>query len=206
MPEEQHNIHFLYRLEISDRDIYEAMKDIPGYLDITPGDLKELFRIAYRHAVDRILSSVRAKDVMTKTVFAARPDMLLKDVALLMADHGISGVPVVDDDRKVIGVISEKDFLSRMGSQERGHIMGIIAECLTGRGCLAAPIRQKTAGDIMTSPAVTVAGDIALFTLMALFSERSINRAPVVDDAGRLIGIVSRADIIRSQTLDSGKN
>ena len=196
--------HLLVPADISDSDIVEAMKDISGYLDITPGDLKEVFRFAYKHALERISGVVKARDIMTVEVYTVLKETPLKEVARLMADQRISGVPVLAADKTVIGIISEKDFLSRMGAQDGIHVMSIIAECMKGRGCLAAPIRQKTAGDIMTSPAVSVAEDMPLFRIMALFAEKGINRVPVVDRANLLKGIVSRADIIRAPVIRSG--
>ena len=82
-----------FEVTISDDDVYEAMKDIPGYLDITPGDFKELYQLAYGHAVSRITQSVRARDIMTGKVIRVREEDLLKDVAELMARSGISGLP-----------------------------------------------------------------------------------------------------------------
>jgi CBS domain-containing protein len=121
-----------------------------------------------------------------------------------MADRRISGVPVLAPDKTVIGIISEKDFLSRMGAPDGVHVMSIIAECLKGKGCLAAPIRQTTAGDIMTSPAVTVPEETPLFRIMELFAEKDINRVPVVDSLNVLRGIISRADIIRAPVPRGG--
>jgi CBS-domain-containing membrane protein len=67
-------------VDISDEDIYSAMKAIPGYLDITPGDFKEVFRLAYQHAIDRFARSVKAKDVMTRNViYVTRKTPLKKD-------------------------------------------------------------------------------------------------------------------------------
>jgi CBS domain-containing membrane protein len=194
----------LFDVGITDDDIYDAMKDITGYLDVTPGDLKELYRHAYRHAVERIAGSVRVRDVMTRAVYTVTTDTPLLEVAGLMAEKQISGVPVMDESGAIAGVISEKDFLSSMGSKDKTHIMAIIAQCLRGKGCVAVPIRTKKAGDLMTAPAVTVREDASVFDAMELFHERNINRAPVVNAAGDLAGIVSRADIMRAPGL-SGK-
>jgi CBS-domain-containing membrane protein len=60
-------------VNMSDEDILDAMKSIPGYLDITPGDFKEIFGYAYRHAVERIAQSLLAKDVMTAKVISVTP-------------------------------------------------------------------------------------------------------------------------------------
>ncbi len=183
-------------IEVSDEDIYEAMKDVQGYLDITPSDMKELYRLAYRHAFNRI-TSVRAKDILTARVLSVKKTTPVQEVADLMAAEGISGVPVLDDEGKIAGVISEKDFLSSMGAKDKTHFMGVVAECLKG-GCVALPIRRKKAEDIMSSPAVTVGEETTVTEIARLFAEKNINRVPVVDKDGNLRGIVSRGDIVRA--------
>jgi CBS domain-containing protein len=199
--EEKQKGRLSLEVTISDEDIYAAMKDIPGYLDVTPADLAEVFRFAYRHAYERIFGAVRAADIMTKSVFCVRKETPLIEVAEIMAEKEISGVPVLDEKGAVAGVISEKDFLARLGSRDRKHVMGIIAQCLKGRSYLAMPIRAKRAEDIMTSPAVTIREDAPIFEIMGLFTARNINRVPVVGKEGALLGIVSRADIIRAPLI-----
>lgn len=190
-------------IEISDDDIYEAMKNIPGYLDITPADLKEIYKFAYRHALERITQSVKAHDIMTRLVFSVKKDRPLREVAGLMAKEKISGIPVLEDDGKVAGIISEKDFLSSLGSGEKTHFMAFVAECLQGKACAAMPIRLQKAEDIMTSPAITVTGDAAVFEISNIFTQKNINRVPVIDSEGKMIGIVSRADIVRALLMAS---
>jgi CBS-domain-containing membrane protein len=191
-------------LDISDDDVFEAMRDIPGFLDITPGDFKELYRCAYRHAVTRITSRVRAKDLMTKDVFSVRRDTPLQEVAELLAQRGVAGVPVLDAAGRVEGVISEKDFLSRMGGEGARSFMGVVAECLRGKGCVAVSVRAQRAEDIMSSPAVTVGEDTTVMAIADTFTGKRINRVPVVDGEGKLLGIVSRADIVRALGLTGG--
>jgi CBS-domain-containing membrane protein len=187
----------LFRQEISDDDIYEAMKEIPGYLDITPGDLKDVYSHAYRHALDRIANSVKARDLMTRDVLAVRKDTSLRDVAETLAANEISGIPVVDMDMRVVGIISEKDFCSHMGDHTAKSLMGVIADCIKNQCCFAMTIREKRAENIMTAPVLTVNEDATLGQITAILAEKQINRVPVVDSHGCLVGIVSRADIIR---------
>ncbi len=186
------------KIDISDKDIFEAMKDIPGYLDITPGDFKELYKFAYHHALSRITRSVKARDIMTRDVISVDIDVSLKRVAELMAGNAISGIPVVNKDKKVVGVISEKDFLSRMGAKSSKSFMGVVAECLKGKGCVAVSIREQSARDIMTSPAITVSEETGVNEIAGMFTGKNINRVPVVSLEGVLTGIVSRADIVRA--------
>jgi CBS domain-containing membrane protein len=190
--------------DISDDDIYAAMKEIQGYLDITPSDLKEIYRHAFRHALERVGRPIKAAAIMTRDVHHVRVDTPLSEVAELMAQQRISGVPVLDEAGRVAGIISEKDFLMRMGAADTAHVMGIIAACLRGKGCVAMSIRGRTAADIMAAPAITVREDVSTIEITALFAARSINRVPVVDGSGKLAGIVARADILRAQTAARG--
>ena len=188
-------------VNMSDEDILDAMKSIPGYLDITPGDFREIFSYAYRYAVDRIAQSLLAKDVMTAKVISVTPTTSLKETALAMATHGISGIPVIDEREAVVGVISEKDFLFHMVEKKTHSIMHIIAQCLSTKGCMAIPMRTGHAKDIMTSPAQTVSESTPIFEIASIFAEKEINRVPVLDENGHLVGIVARADIFRTTCL-----
>ena len=185
-------------VDMSDEDILDAMKSIPGYLDITPGDFKEIFRYAYRHAIERIAKSLVAKDVMTEKLISVTPDTSLKETSARMAAHGISGVPVIDERNSVVGVISEKDFLFHMGEKKTRSTMVVIAQCLSSKGCVAVSMHTGFAKDIMTSPALTVFDDTPVFEIASIFAEKNINRVPVLDQNGHLAGIVARADIFRT--------
>jgi CBS domain-containing protein len=185
-------------IEIKEEDILEAMRAIPGYLDITPGDFKEVYRLAFQHALERLSRAVTAAEIMTTDVVAVTPETPVAEVAAAMGRRGVSGVPVVDAGHKVIGVISEKDFLSRMGVVEPRNFMSLVAVCLKTKGCVALPIKDALAQDIMTSPAVTVAPDTPVRDLAALLTQKSINRVAVTDPGGRLLGLVSRGDIVQA--------
>jgi CBS domain-containing membrane protein len=185
-------------IEIKEEDILEAMRAIPGYLDISPGDFKELYRLAFAHALERLSRAVTAAEIMTTDVLTVKPDTPVAEVAAAMGRRGVSGVPVVDAGQKVVGVISEKDFLTRMGVQDAKNFMSLVANCLMTKGCVALPIKVAVAGDLMNSPAVTVAPDTPVRDIAALLTQKSINRVAVTDPAGRLLGLVSRGDIVKA--------
>jgi CBS domain-containing membrane protein len=185
-------------IDMSDEDILDAMKSIPGYLDITPGDFKEIFRYAYRHAIERIAQSLLARDVMTVKLISVTQDTSLQETSAKMAAHGISGVPVIDESNSVVGVISEKDFLFHMGEKKTRSTMEVIAQCLSSKGCVALSMHTGFAKDIMTSPALTVYDDAPVFEIASIFAEKNINRVPVLDKNDHLVGIVARADIFQT--------
>jgi len=188
-------------VELSDEDVYDAMKQISGYLDITPGDFKEIYGLAFQHAISRLTHAVKAKDIMNRDVLYVTPVTPLKEVAEIMGRRGISGVPVVDEGRKVAGIISEKDFLSHMGMQKNITFMSVVAECLIGNGCMAVDIRGKSAGDIMTTPAISVYEDTSIMEIDNLMRKHRINRVPVLNKNDKLIGIVTRTDLLPSSCL-----
>lgn len=185
-------------LDLKEEDILEAMRSIPGYLDITPGDFKEIYRLAFQHALERLSRGVNAAEIMTKDVVTVNPDTPVAEVAAAMGRRGISGLPVVDAENKVVGMISEKDFLARMGVAEPRNFMSLVAGCLKTKGCVALPIKKALARDLMSSPAVTVLPETSVRTIAATLTARGINRVAVTDPAGRLLGLVSRGDIVKA--------
>ncbi|HIP38094.1 MAG TPA: CBS domain-containing protein [Desulfocapsa sulfexigens] len=185
-------------LEISDQDIFDAMKEIPGYLDITPGDFKDIYELVYRHTLQRLSESVKAADIMTGKVVTVNPETAVAEAAELMAAREVAGVPVVDSGNHVVGILTERDFLSRMGRGNTKTFMGVVARCLEGKGCAAMAIREKLVGDIMTSPVITVKESMNSMEISALLREKRINRVPVIDQQGCLVGIVSREDIVHT--------
>jgi CBS domain-containing protein len=128
------------------------------------------------------VSGLDVAKIMTRTVISVTPSTPLKDVAHLLLDHGISGVPVVDDDGTVLGVVSETDILEK----ERARIHDDWKH------------DARDAADAMTSPALTIRPRRAVSEAAALMLDRSVNRLPVVDQQGKLVGIVTRADLVRA--------
>lgn len=191
-------------IDISEEDILAAMKEIQGYIDISPGDFREVFQVAYRHAVQRLRDSLKASDLMTRPVHCIRLGMDLMQTATFLADHRISGAPVVDADGGIAGVISEKDFLALMGIGQPHSFMQIIARCLQNNGCVATVLRNHGIEEIMTAPAITAGPEIAIGAISALFKEKQINRLPIIDQAGRPVGIVTRTDLVHAYSAFTG--
>ena len=183
---------------LTDADVMEAMKSLSSYIDITPGDFRELYRVAFRLAVERFTRSVTARDIMNDKAVKVSPEDILEDVVKAMSEGGVSGVPVVDTDGRVVGVISEKDILRRMLGGKSGNIMTLMAGCLRAGGCMCTRVRDLPAREIMTSPAVTVRDDASLAEMADLLAGRKVNRLPVTDSGGRLLGILARNDIVNA--------
>jgi len=133
--------------------------------------------------------------LMTTKVVTVTPETSLKDVARLLVENRISGVPVCDADGVVLGVVSEADILAKEeGLVERGLLASVLE---FGPG--AQKINARTAGEAMSAPPITIAPGRPVSEGARLMVERGITRLPVVED-DRLAGIVTRADLVAAFT------
>jgi CBS domain-containing protein len=133
------------------------------------------------------------KDVMTTHVVAVREAAPFKEMAARLREHRISAFPVLDQDNKVVGVVSEADLLTKEVLDYTGPHRGSGVLLHHREQAKAA---GTTAADLMTKPAVTVGPTEFLSRAARLMYTHKVKRLPVVDDDGRLIGIVSRADVL----------
>ncbi len=134
---------------------------------------------------------------MVRDVVTVTPAMLLTEVAETMARAAVSGVVVVDES-KPVGVISERDFLTRLGGGRRVSFMEVIAGCLGSKGCAVVPLKEERAEEIMSAPVISVDEAQPLCAVADRFADHSINRVVVVGEGGELAGILTRHDLVRA--------
>lgn len=135
------------------------------------------------------------KDVMTSRVVSVNRDASFRTMAAALRKHRVSAFPVLDNDEKVMGVVSEADMLTKEALDSERHGMpGMIAGLLRRREYQKAA--GTTAGDVMTSPPVTIAPDDTLGRAARLMYTRKVKRLPVVDANGHLVGIIGRSDLL----------
>lgn len=136
-------------------------------------------------------------DVMTRDVVTARPTMTYKSVADLLVKHMVSAAPVVDDDDRVIGVVSEIDLLSKIEYGDRLPHHPLAVRRLNQTDQSRRRAAGTTAADAMTTPAITITEDASLASAARMLDAARVKRLPVVTIDGRLTGIVSRRDLVR---------
>ena len=183
---------------ITNEDVLQAMEKIPGYLDITPSDFLQIYQVAFDHAVSRIKTAIKADQIMTRQVITVGPDTPLIEVATRMGENDISGLPVVDNDHVVVGVISEKDFLKGMNDLKTPSFMRVLLQCFDNSHCIAASFKKRSAADIMSSPPVTVETTASILDVANTMDRFKINRVPVVDKNTKLAGIIARSDLVQA--------
>jgi|SRR5579884_1979286 len=139
---------------------------------------------------------MRVAEIMTTTVLTVTPSATLKEAAELMLAHRISGLPVVGSNGDVLGIVSETDILFKERLRELRKPGLLARRTLDDDETLK--LGARTVGAAMTMPAVTIAADRPVAEAATTMLERRVNRLPVVDSRGKLVGLVTRSDLVRA--------
>jgi CBS-domain-containing membrane protein len=132
------------------------------------------------------------KDVMSTHVIAVREIATFKEIAIRLHEHRVSAFPVIDSGNKCIGVVSEADLLAKEAAEDEGSAAtpGMTWDRDQSKA------QAVTAGELMSSPAVTIGADEPVTRAARLMYARRVKRLPVISDDGTLIGIVTRSDVL----------
>jgi CBS domain-containing membrane protein len=187
------------QIDLSDDDIRAAMAEIPGYLDISMGDFRELYQHAFQHALERLAGCTTASQMMLPATWTVRGDMFLDQVVHGMAARELKGLPVVDGANRVVGVLTETDLLRHFGVTTFTQFLD---RYLSDSDALEHSLHETSVAAIMTSPAITVEVDARFSRIVERFHVRAANRLPVVDRNGTLVGVLSRKDFIHAFHLE----
>jgi len=137
---------------------------------------------------------LRAFDIMSTPALACRPEAFFEEVAELLADREISGMPVVSGDGEVVGVVSERDLAHALG----GPLIRLVLRRPVHTGpFLRSPVAREGSRvqDIMTTPAMLAHPDTPVRTLAEIMVKEQVNRVPIVR-ANSLVGVVTRGDVL----------
>lgn len=140
---------------------------------------------------------MRVRDLMTMELETIQPSASLKEAARRMVARGVSGLPVVDADGKLVGIITEADFLSRELGRNQGRRR--LLDSLFEGG--AEPHEAETVEEAMSGNPVVIYPDAGLTEAARVMVSHGVKRLPVIDDDGVLIGVLSRADIVNAFTV-----
>jgi CBS domain-containing protein len=147
---------------------------------------------------------VTIDDIMTRDLITVTPAASIHAAAQLMIDHGVSGLPVVEADGRLVGIISEGDLILRQTRPAARPWWRAFFE----RGeQLAREYRKAvgtTVGEVMSRPVISISPVWGIETAAAIMQNRRIGRLPVVRD-GRLVGIVTRADLIKALASETSR-
>lgn len=147
------------------------------------------------------------KEVMTINLRTALPEMSLREVAMIMCFNKISGMPVIDEQKRIVGIISEKDILHAMYPDMHDVVQNgrVDFESLENE---YRDVINSRVEEVMTRPVITARADDPVLRAVSIMCVNKIRRIPVADDNGHLVGILSMGDVhkaIFQKNISSGQ-
>ncbi|MCA1645440.1 MAG: DUF190 domain-containing protein [Chloroflexi bacterium] len=164
--------------------------------------LEDVDIVKYTHRDPRPIPPDRVVEVMTRDVVSVHPDTPVGEIVRLLLDRDFRAVPVVDAEGKLVGIITNKDLVERGGLSARVELLGALGGQALERELASSGARDRTAADIMTPDVSSVGADEPLERAAHLMAEQRIKRLPVIDEEKRLVGILSRVDVLRTMGED----
>jgi len=145
---------------------------------------------------------MKAKDIMVKEVITVNPQATIREIAAVLLENKISGVPVVTGDGKLVGIVTEGDLLYKENNPRIPDFINILGAIVYYRGVERynedfKKLMAGTASEIMTAKTIVVSEDAEIDKIVGLMLEHDIKRIPVMS-GDHVIGIISRADIIKT--------
>ena len=150
---------------------------------------------------DTDTTKVLAKDIMTREVISVHPDTNLLDVAKILAEHNFDGIPVVDGDNKVVGIVTEYDLINKTSAVHLPTLQVVLRnlpQFKAEESHFQEEILSLKVSDIMNKNPLTMNPDMPYDEVIKLFKDHHrVNPIPVVDKDQKIIGVISRFDVLR---------
>lgn len=184
--------------KLQPEDFVNALREMNTFIDVMVDDLVELNARAEKYARLRAAEGHSIADVMTHPVITVRPDSSLAEVAHLFVTQRISGAPVVDGEKRLIGIVTDADFLRVLGvpGHHPTHNLWHTLEALFVHD-LEFPEPENRIADLMVTNVVTVSREQSIHDAIDAMKKHRINRIIVCDDKRRVTGILTHTDLMR---------
>jgi CBS-domain-containing membrane protein len=184
--------------ELRREDFQNALKEIDSYIDITLEDLVQINHIAQKHAQLRQAEQLMVRDIMTTNVATASPNTSLRDAARILLELRISGLPVIDKNNELVGIVTEADFLSAMGipCHHPAHSLWQTLESMFKH----QPKTDSTAvtvADIMAHTVITITDDQTLHDAIDTMKRHHIKRVVITNKQKQVRGIITRSNLVQ---------
>jgi len=179
----------------TEQDLSHALTEMGTFIDVTHEDLYEIYARAQTHAHAQALGQVRCGEIMSEPVISVEFGSPLEEVWKLFERHDIRGVPVADRGRNLLGMVTVSDFVHHANHFDHPTLAERLAHLRRPTPSLESD-KPEVAGQIMTSPVISVAEDEFVSTVVGVFSRHKIHHLPVVDAKGKLRGLLTREDVM----------
>ncbi|MGA7979030.1 MAG: CBS domain-containing protein [Chromatiaceae bacterium] len=179
-------------------DFVNALKELDSFVDVTVDDLMELNARANKYARLRATAGRRVDSLMSQPVTAVTPACSLAEAAHLMVTRRISGLPVVDEEERLVGVVTEADFLRAVGvpCHHPTHSLWQTLEAMFAHHAVVVE-PAGTVSELMVTDVVSVGPQQTAHDVLDVMKKNRIKRVVVCDDDRHVVGMVTRSDLVR---------
>jgi CBS domain-containing membrane protein len=179
-------------------DLEAVLRRRSELLDVNPDDLETLLRETEMQAYARNFGELTCRDIMSNPVIAVAPDTTAGTASYLLNQHGIKALPVITEDRRVIGIVTRANLARSTAEARAGRIDKWARRWFTPRPSLglSRPVRRASVETLMTSQVHTVSVATPIVELVPIFATHGHHHIPVLDAHRRLAGIITQADLI----------
>ncbi len=184
------------RFGFTANDLNEVLKEYNQVLDVSRDDLQSLLQQTEMHAYRRRFGEITCADIMSKDVVSVEFGTELEDAWAMMRKHKIKALPVIDRARRVIGIITQIDFMKNANLDVYDGFEMKLRRFIQ-KTTKSYSEKPEVAGQIMTSPAVTANINMHIIELIPLMTQHRVHHhIPVIDDNRQLVGIVTQSDLV----------
>jgi len=187
------DIHELDEIELTDQDILDAMRHIQGYLDVSTEDFRQIYRLAHASAVDQLLGGIGTASLLRHDMTPLTADLTMNQAAARIVQSGYKGLPVVDAEQRVIGILTEADFLRRL---KAASFLELMLRLLADPSSFTHRCHATRVAEAMTAPAVTIPISATFSDVLSAFTHHPGRSLPVVDPQGHCAGMVLHKDFL----------
>ncbi|BAN49871.1 HPP family protein [Metapseudomonas resinovorans] len=170
---------------IAEEDLDHALAEFGSAVDVTRDDLQRLLQLTEKHALRRTMGDLRAARIMSRDLRTIAPEASVSEAWRLLERHQLKALPVLDERQHLVGILTLSDLL--------GHAAGAAPRSLAER---FRARREAPVSRLMSRPVRCVTLDTPVVELVGLLSDQGLHCLPVLDDGGRVVGIVSQSDLI----------
>lgn len=179
-------------------DFARALQEMGTYMDVSVDDLLQVQTLAIKHAHMRKAQNRQVDSLMTQPVISVSPECTLSEAAHLLVSHRISGLPVVDESKKLLGIITEADFLRALGvpAHHPGHHLWQTLENMF-HPTVQVRETEGTVAELMVRDVITLPDKARLHEALELMKQHRIKRLVVCDEEQRVVGMLTRSNLVR---------
>jgi len=187
--------------KFKDEDLRAALNSMDSYVTVSEADLARIYAMAMLNANKRRLGNVYCKDIMIKSPITFRFDDELETAWNILQEHNIKGAPVVDGYNHLIGIVTTTDYMRHATGHDVGDTMQEKLRNFIKRSPGLTANKAEVVGQIMSKDLNTASENQHIVDLIPVFTEKRFHHMPVVDDKGKVVGVVARSAVMRSMLI-----